>query len=203
MNKLRIFFIASLIVLTSALSFALGMSLQTPLALAQEPLGTPVFTDDDAPPALGPAAQLAALAPVNPGDRLVYFSPSDNNGTATVINLWNTTNVTATVNVKGMMTGNFLVVSVNVQIPPGSLRRAISDGLDESSPASWLNYDVPVNFTDSSIYGVLSVPAGVHFDGYIVYNGDPGLINPNIDQGATSLRFSADPLTVLLPAVLK
>lgn len=203
MNKLQILLIASLVVLASALSFVKGISLQSPPALAQELPGTPVFTDDSAPVLPNPDTPLAVPTPVNPGDRLVYFTPQDSNGTATVINLWNTTDVTATVNVKGIMTGNYVVNNVNIQIPPGSLRRAISDMLDSSAPPSWTNNAVSVNFTDSTIYGVLSVPAGVHFDGYIVFNADTGYINPNLDQGALPLRFSADPLTVLLPAVMK
>lgn len=203
MKEPQILLIASLLVLASALSFALGISLQAPPALAQELPGTPVFTDDSTPAIPSSDVPLAAPIPVNPGDRLVYFTPQDSNGTATVINLWNTTDVTTTVNVKGLMTGNNVVTNVNIQIPPGSLRRAISDNLDPSASPSWTNNDVSVNFTDSTIYGVLSVPAGVHFDGYIVFNEDTGYINPNLDQGALPLRFSADPLTVLLPAVMK
>jgi hypothetical protein len=202
---LYILFIVCLVALASALSFALGMSLQTLPALAQDAAPTPLSPDDEHPvsPGTDSALPLAAPAPVNPGDRLVYFTPQDSNGTATIINLYNTTDVTATVNVKGLMTGNYLQVNVNVPIPPGSLRRVISDVLDDTAPSSWKNYSVSANFADSSVYGVLSVPAGVHFDGYVVYNSGTSTINPNLDQGALPLRFSADPLSVLLPAVVK
>lgn len=202
MNKPSIFFIG-LVALASTLSFALGASLTAPRALAQKPAATPVFTDDNMPSASTPALPLAAATPVNPGDRLVYFTPQDSNGTATVINLYNTTDVATSVNVKGMALGNFVLVNCTIEIQAGGLRRLVSDGLAAGAPPSWTNYDYNCSFGDSSLYGVMSIPANVHFDGYMVFNADTMSIDPNLDQGALPLRFSADPLTVLLPEVLR
>jgi hypothetical protein len=78
----------------------------------------------------------------------------------------------------------------------------LSDSVAAAPPPSFAN-SVVTNFTDFTTYATLDVPPGVRFDGYLIFNPGTGTVDPRADQGAIPLRFSADPLTVLLPAVAR
>jgi len=173
-------------------------------AKAQSPTPGTDF-GDEAPVAPDPGAVLrtASLAPNAPGDVLVYFTPQDNNGTATVIFLYNTSTMTATVNLKTYHANNLLTLNTDIPVAAGTVVRLISDSLTTAAPPpSWIAPNsIVTNFTDSTVYGALSLPPGVKLDGYVVFNGSTGIVDPNNDQGAVPLRFSADPITLLLPVV--
>ena len=161
---------------------------------------------DNMPPAavqedLQPESQ---AAPNTGSNTLVYFSPQDSSGTGTVIMLYNISAVTATVNLKGYQSGNFLGLNRDIIVGPGRLIHVISDLLEVGAPPSWTGTNnVLVNFTDYVTYVIMSIPAGVKLDGYVIFNFATGVIDPNNDQGAIPLRFSTDPLMTMLPAVMK
>ena len=152
-------------------------------------------SNDEVPPSAVPiASESANTEPTTQ----VYFAPQDNNFNATVVSLYNTTSVTHTVTVIGFRSNAAYSVYLNVDVGPSNLVHLVSDSLADPPP-SW-DGSVTTNFTDHTTYASLAVPQGIKFDGYIVFNPG-GLIDPNDDQGAIPLRFSTDPLTVLLPAV--
>jgi hypothetical protein len=129
----------------------------------------------------------------------VYFAPQDSNGTATVVILYNTTSVIHNVDVRAFRYTGALTVSRNVDVGPSSIMHLVSDSLAEGYPPSW-DGSAHTKYTDNTSYATLAVSQGMKLDGYIVLNPG-GYIDPNSDQGAISLRFRTDPLTVLLPAI--
>ena len=157
---------------------------------------------DEVPPSvLGPAPRAVANAePTTP----VYFSPQDSDGTATVVSLNNTTAATHTIDIQAFDSSGSMIVNSTVTLGPFRRVYLVSDSVAASPPPSWdstLGNIFLTNFTDFSNYAVMSVPQGVKFDGYVVFNLSTGTIDPKADQGAIPLRFSTDPLSVLLPAV--
>jgi hypothetical protein len=65
--------------------------------------------------------------------------------------------------------------------------------------ASWANY-VLANFTTFSAYAKMTVPTGVHADGYVAWD-IAGFYDPLSNTVTLPLRFSTDPATVFLPTV--
>jgi len=130
---------------------------------------------------------------------LVYFSTTDNDASATVIILYNTTAVTQTVVVKGYGASG-AAATWNVAVGPNNLVHLVSDSLAASPPPSWAN-SVVTNFTDFTTYATLDLPSGVKIDGYVIFNPGTGTVDSRVDQGAIPLRFSIDPFIVMLPAV--
>jgi hypothetical protein len=166
-------------------------------------LQTVAQTGDDETPRLeiGVDSEFTPLSPGNfPGTHPVYFSPSDHNATATVIILYNTTSVTKTAYVQAFNNAGSLTVNVEVPLTPYERKYLISDSLAASPPPSWQN-NLLTDFGDFSTVGVIYVPDGVFFDGYVVFNGATNTIDPRADQGALPLHFSTDPATVFLPAI--
>lgn len=166
----------------------------------------PVYGSDEVPLDTNQAqAQLESpTIPDATTNTLVYFSPQDNDANATVVMLYNTTDVTVTVNLKSYTAGNHLGGNWNITLGPGKLVHLVSDSVVASPPPSWgATNTILTNFTDSTMYATLSIPAGVKLDGYVVFNSGTGTIDPRADQGAIPLRFSTDPLTMLLPTVIK
>ncbi|MBK8989221.1 MAG: hypothetical protein IPM39_24685 [Chloroflexi bacterium] len=149
----------------------------------------------------GPDAGAIPFSPNSfPGTQPVYFSPSDNDGTATVVIVYNTTAVTQTAYIQGLNSSGSLTVNSEIPLNPYERKFLISDSLAAGPPPSWQN-NLLTNFTDFSTVGVLFVPAGVYFDGFIVFNFGADTIDPRADQGGIPLHFSTDPLTVLLPVI--
>ena len=137
-----------------------------------------------------------------PGETLVYFLPTDNVSTATVINLYNTDAATHTVTLRGYYYNGVQIYFVNFNVPAYGFQRLVTDNVAANPPASWAT-PVPyiTSFGDSVYFASLSLPKGVKVDGYTLFDPDTGLINPSADQGAIPLRFSSDPTTVLLPTM--
>lgn len=138
-----------------------------------------------------------------PGETLVYFVPSDNNNTATVLYFYNTDSVQHTVTVNGFSDIGDLFFQQDITIPAYGFVRCVSDYVIASPPPSWETpAPILVNFTDFTYYASLSLPKGVKVEGYTIFN-PTGLVDPNTFQGETPLRFSTDPATVFLPTLKK
>jgi hypothetical protein len=185
----------------------------------QAAVGTPTpLSDEGAPGALIQAAGSsdeippasfiqsiqapALLATPIPGETLVYFIPSDSDGTGTVLFLYNTDVVSHTVALRGYSYNAVLGYSLNIVVGAGSFVRLSSDSIAAAPPPSWATpAPIITNFTDFTYLASLSLPKGVKVEGYTVFNPGTGTVDPRIDQGAIPLRFSTDPSTLFLPAV--
>lgn len=142
-----------------------------------------------------------ALPTPVPGETLVYFVPTDNDATATVLYLYNTDSVTHVVALRGFSYNGVLVYSLNISVGATSFLRLASDAITASPPPSWATpAPLITNFTDFTHFASLSLPKGVKVEGYTLFNPGTGVIDPRADQGATPLRFSTDPAAVFLPA---
>jgi hypothetical protein len=159
---------------------------------------------DEVPPAnlnTGPDSIGALPTPI-PGDTLLYFVPTDNDATATVLFLYNTDTVTHTVPLRGFSYNGVLVYSLNVSVRPTSFLRLLSDSIVSSPPPSWATpAPIITNFTDFTYFASLSLPPGVKAEGYVVFNPGTGVVDPRQDQGAIPLRFSTDPAALFLPTI--
>ncbi len=137
-----------------------------------------------------------------PGETLVYFFTTDNDGTATVLNLLNTDSVAHTVALRGYNYAGVLGNSWNIIVPATSIVRLASDSIVAAPPSSWATpQPIVTNFTDFTYFASLSLPKGVKVEGYTLVNAGTGFVDPRADQGAVPLRFSTDPNTVFLPAL--
>jgi hypothetical protein len=158
-------------------------------------------TDETPPPGLdaGGLAPNALPTPV-PGESQLYFVPSDNDASATVLTLYNTDSVAHIVALRGFSYNGVLVYSLNINVPATGFLRLVSDSVAAAPPPSWATpAPIITNFTDFTYYASLSLPKGVKVEGYILFNPGTGVVNPRLDQGAIPLRFSTDPATVFLP----
>jgi hypothetical protein len=168
--------------------------------------GFPSFSVDEVKPEplnVSPQSPEALPTPI-PGEALVYFVPTDNDATATVMYLYNTDSLTHTVRLRGFSYNGVLVYSLNINVAATSFLRLASDSIVSSPPPSWATpAPIITNFTDFTYYASLSLPKGVKVEGYTLYNPGTGVVNPRLDQGAVPLRFSTDPATLFMPAVQK
>jgi hypothetical protein len=76
----------------------------------------------------GPKAPSALPTPI-PGENLVYFVPTDNDTTATVLYLYNTDPVTHTVALRGFNYDGAMVYAQNITVKATSFLRLISDSV--------------------------------------------------------------------------
>lgn len=159
--------------------------------------------DEKTAPGMPQAVQVPNALPTPiPGETLVYFVPTDNDATATVLYLYNTDTVTHTVALRGFSYNGTLVYSLNINVGATSFLRLASDSIVSSPPPSWATpAPVITNFTDFTYFASLSLPRGVKVEGYTLYNPGTGVVDPRADQGAVPLRFSTDPATIFLPSV--
>lgn len=130
------------------------------------------------------------------GEATVYFTPQDENTSTTVMFLYNTSAVTATVGIETFRLDGSTYINTDVAVPPNGLVRICGDSV--SGIGTW-NDVVLVNFTTSSTYGRMTLPDGVKADGYVAWNGG-GTYDPLDAVPTLPLRFSIDPPTVFLPA---
>jgi cell division septation protein DedD len=158
--------------------------------------------DDETMPAAlgsGPKAPGALPTPI-PGEVLVYFVPSDNDATATVLYLYNEDTVAHIVALRGFSYNGVLVYSLNINVGATSFLRLASDSVASAPPPSWATpAPIITNFTDFTYFASLSLPKGVRVEGYTLFNPGTGVEDPRHDQGAVPLRFSADPSTLFTP----
>jgi hypothetical protein len=160
--------------------------------------------DDEQPPAsqnAGIQAPMILPTPI-PGETLVYFVPTDNDATATVLYLYNTDSVAHIVALRGFSYNGVLVYSLNINVGATSFVRLASDSIAAAPPPSWATpAPIITNFTDFTYFASLSLPKGVKAEGYTLFNPGTGVVDPRADQGAIPLRFSTDPAAVFLPTV--
>jgi hypothetical protein len=166
---------------------------QSPAGDDSNPVGTPeVIIPVQFQPSLASSPQ--TTGPVT----TVYFTPQDENTSTTVLFLYNTSPVTATVGLKTFYINGSLTISTTVSVPPNGLLRMCADSVTTVS-ASWANY-VLVNFTTFSAYAKMTLPAGVKADGYVAWD-TTGIYDPLTAVQVEPLRFSIDPPTVFLPTI--
>jgi hypothetical protein len=152
------------------------------------------------PPPIEGAQSINALPTPIPGETLIYFVPSDNDATATVIYLYNTDTTAHIVALRGFSYNGVLVYSLNINVPATGFIRLGSDSIAAAPPPSWATpAPIITNFTDFTYFASLSLPRGVKAEGYVLFNPGTGVIDPRLDQGAIPLRFSSDPATLFLP----
>lgn len=137
-----------------------------------------------------------------PGETQVFFVPTDNDASATVIYLYNTDTVAHIVALRGFSYNGVLVYALNINVGATSFLRLASDSIAVGPPPSWATpAPIITNFTDFTYFGSLSLPKGVKAEGYTLFNPGTGVIDPRLDQGAIPLRFSTDPNTIFLPSM--
>ncbi len=129
----------------------------------------------------------------------VYFTPQDENTSTTVLFLYNTSSITATVGIETFRLSGSTYISTSVSIPANNLVRICGDSV--ATIGTWTD-PILINFTTSSTYARMTLPAGVKAEGYVAWNGgatyDPLQAVPTLP-----LRFSTDPLTIFLPTAQK
>jgi hypothetical protein len=174
-----------------------------PLSSVDTPTPSPwiVTESDELPPSsLAEGASVNALPTPVPGESQVYFVPTDNDATATVLYLYNTDTVAHIVALRGFSYNGVLVYSLNINIGATSFLRLASDSIASAPPPSWATpAPIITNFTDFTYFASLSLPKGVKAEGYTLFNPGTGVVDPRADQGAIPLRFSTDPATLYLP----
>lgn len=142
------------------------------------------------------AAELQAAAGANTAT--VYFTPQDENTSVTILFLYNTSNVTATVGIQTFRLNGTTYIDTSVNVPPNSLVRIAADSVSTIA-SSWQDA-ILVNFTTFSAYAQMTMPPGVKAEGYIAWNGG-STYDPLDPVPVLPLRFSTDPATVFLPVI--
>ncbi len=211
MKKTSLLFIGMIAGAFLVIAFIFTAPSQSSLALLSDattpPLpASPGAGSDELPPGNLPAGGnvIDALPTPTPGETQVYFVPTDNDATATVLYLYNTDTVAHTVALRGFSYNGVLVYSLNINIDATSFKRLASDSIASSPPPSWATpAPVITNFTDFTYFASLSLPKGVKVEGYTLFNPGTGVVDPRQDQGAVPIRFSTDPATVFLPVTQK
>ena len=132
------------------------------------------------------------FSPDVPSTSVVYFSAQDHDANATCLNLYNTSAVDATVQVRGYYAG-VPSYSLNIAVAAGALVRACSDSLVATAPPSWVGMTV-VNFTDFASQVELTLPPFVKVDGFVLWNPGTGVVDPrDATSNYLALRFDDDP----------
>jgi hypothetical protein len=214
MKKIGLLFIGLATTAVLALVFLWMVPSQNSLAAFSPALSndssqtpTPTFYNgtDETPPAdlIQGAGVVNAITTPVPGETQLFFVPSDNDATATVLYLYNTDTVAHIVALRGFSYNGVLVYSLNINVGAGSFLRLASDSIASAPPPSWATpAPIITNFTDFTYLASLSLPKGVKVEGYVVFNPGTGVVDPRLDQGAIPLRFSTDPASVFLPSIL-
>ena len=198
--------IASLVILVVVLASAFGSwviaqgsdsqpdapQAAPPAGSDSNPVGPPEivipdkYQPDPAAPPPGPSV------PTTP----VYFVPQDQNNSCTVIFLYNTSDTNGTVRIQSWETDGTEEIDTTVSVPAHHMVRVCSDSVVSLWPDAVL-----VNFRSSSAYARMLLPEGVKADAFVAWNGS----NPYSPEDALPtlhIRFSTDPESVYLPAVL-
>ncbi|MGE3473344.1 MAG: hypothetical protein AB7O28_23565, partial [Vicinamibacterales bacterium] len=91
-----------------------------------------------------------------PNETQVFFVPTDNDATATVIYLYNTDSVAHIVALRGFSYNGVLVYSQNINVGATSFLRLASDSISAAPPPSWATpAPIITNFTDFTYYAML------------------------------------------------
>ena len=158
--------------------------------------------DEVSPLGVGLTEPGLVLPTPTPNETQVYFVPTDNDATATVLYLYNTDPVARIVALRGFSYNGVLVYSLNVNVAATSFLRLASDSIAASPPPSWATpAPIITNFTDFTYFASLSLPQGVRVEGYTLFNPGTGTVDPRADQGAVPLTFSTTPPVAPAPSV--
>lgn len=141
-------------------------------------------------------AELQAAAGAN--TTTIYFTPQDENTSVTILFLYNTNNVAATVGIQTFRLNGTTFINTSVNVPPNSMVRIAADPVSTIS-ATWQNA-ILVNFTTFSAYARMTMPPGVKAEGYVAWNGG-ATYDPLDPVPVLPLRFSTDPATIFLPSI--
>jgi hypothetical protein len=129
----------------------------------------------------------------------LYFTPQDENTSATVLFLYNTSDAAKTVGLQTFQLNGSKHIDTSISVPAHGLVRICSDTVSTVS-ATWGDV-VLVNFTTYSTYAKLTLPAGVKAEGYVVWN-DSSVYDPLQVAHTLELGFIPDPLSAGLPWLL-
>jgi hypothetical protein len=135
--------------------------------------------------------------------RTLYYFPLDSNNHNTILFFYNTTPITATINLDFQTdTGGACLSGVDFDISPGDSARVSADSLDAGRPASWSN-TIIYNMFDTCEIGLITMPSpGVQVEGYVAWTAtdtyNPRDLNPH-----APIRFSTDPYTIHVPALIR
>ena len=134
-------------------------------------LADPGQYDSIAAPASPAVVDVTAVpAENNIKGRVVYFTPMDENTSATVLFVYNTNDKSNVFNLTTFRLDGTIHITQNISVPPHGMVRICSDTVDTIA-ASWQDV-LLLNFTTQSAYGALTLPKKFHATGYIVWNGD-------------------------------
>jgi hypothetical protein len=143
--------------------------------------------------------QTEAAISVPSGPATLYFTPQDENTSATVLFLYNTSDAAKTVGLQTFQLNGSKHIDTSISVPAHGLVRICSDTVSTVS-ATWGDV-VLVNFTTYSTYAKLTLPAGVKAEGYVVWN-DSSVYDPLQVANTLELGFIPDPLSAGLPWLL-
>lgn len=136
------------------------------------------------PPSL--RATAPADLPIPTDTQTIFFTPQDENTSATVLFLVNKTNTRQVVKLTTFRLDGTVFIRTRIPIPAKNLVRIVSDTVDTVS-GSWQDA-ILANFTTSSTYGRLIVPKGVFVEGYVAWNGG-STFDPLSEVPTLPLRF--------------
>jgi hypothetical protein len=128
----------------------------------------------------------------------VYFTPQDENTSTTVLFLYNTGTTAATVALKTFNINGGLTISTPIGLPARTMVRIAGDEPVTIAP-SWEDA-VWIDFRTDSTYAMVTLPAGVKAEGFVVWNNST-IYDPLQAAPVLPLRFSSDPSTVFLPSL--
>ncbi len=135
--------------------------------------------------------------------RTLYYFPLDSNNHNTILFFYNTTGITASINLQFKSdTGAACLSGVAFDIRPGGSARVSADSLDAGRPTSWAN-TIIYNMFDTCEIGLITLPSsGVQVEGYVAWTAtdtyNPRDLNPH-----APIRFSMDPYTIHMPAITR
>lgn len=144
------------------------------------------------------AADLASAAAA--ATSTVYFTPQDENTSTTVLFFYNTGATNQTVGLQTFTVAGGTYINTSVNVPAHGLVRICADSVSTIA-ASWSGA-ILVNFTTSSAYAKMTLPAGVKAEGFVVWN-NAGTYDPLQVAPTLPLRFSTDPASVFLPMITR
>lgn len=133
---------------------------------------------------------IAACAEPNGTGETVYFTPQDEDTSCTVLVLHNTADTPASVGLQTFTLSGTLRINTTIDVPARSLVRICTDPVSTTAPG-WAN-TMLINFMTYSVYGKLTLPAGVKVDGYVVWNF-ADTYDPTKEALTLGLRFSREP----------
>ena len=180
----------------TALSVVSPATAQTPVRSGMVDTGT------DSNPVGPPVVVIPSKYQVQSADRTaatavagtpVYFTPQDENTSATVLFVYNTNKVDKIIGLQTFDLAGAIYIDTTMTVPAFHLIRICTDTVSTIS-ATWADY-ILANFTTFSTYAKLTLPNGVKADGYVVYNPS-GTYDPLTEAQMLPLRFSAKNPTV-------